>query len=212
MRAELDHLVVIAPTLAIGADFVARTLGVPLQPGGEHPRMGTHNLLLRLGAACYLEVIAIDAQAPHPGRPRWFGLDRLPPEARPRLATWVARVPSLAAVDARPAAALGNVEAMTRGSLRWRITIPADGTLVHDGLVPALIEWQSDVHPASSMSESGCSLVRLEAWHPQPDLLRAQLGQLGLGAALTVRALSAPGSPYLVAHIATPSGMRSLAM
>src|SRR4051812_12900340 len=51
---QLDHLTVTAPTLAQGAAFVRDALGAELQPGGEHPRMGTHNLLLRLGDTLFL--------------------------------------------------------------------------------------------------------------------------------------------------------------
>lgn len=49
MRSTLDHLVIVSPTLPLGAQFVERQLAVQLQPGGKHPRMSTHNLLLRLG-------------------------------------------------------------------------------------------------------------------------------------------------------------------
>ncbi|MCD0504910.1 VOC family protein, partial [Bordetella petrii] len=58
MKTLLDHIAVAAPDLASGADWVERALGVRPQRGGAHPRMGTHNLLLRLGPDVYLEVIA----------------------------------------------------------------------------------------------------------------------------------------------------------
>ena len=64
MNAFIDHLTITAPSLERGAAFVAEALGVALQPGGEHPRMGTHNQLLRLGDDCYLEVIAANPVAP----------------------------------------------------------------------------------------------------------------------------------------------------
>lgn len=60
---RLDHLTITAPTLESGAEFVRRSLGVDPQPGGEHPRMGTHNLLRRLGDSLFLEVIAPDPAA-----------------------------------------------------------------------------------------------------------------------------------------------------
>ncbi|WP_393939598.1 VOC family protein [Piscinibacter sakaiensis] len=63
-----------------------RCEGCAPEGGGAHPHMGTHNRLLRLGDHCYLEVIAIDPAAPPPARARWFGLDRLAPDAAPRLA------------------------------------------------------------------------------------------------------------------------------
>src|SRR5690606_32822306 len=87
VHSYIDHLVVTAPSLAEGARFVREALGVEPEPGGKHPRMGTHNLLLRLGNDVYLEVIAIDPGAPAPGHPRWFGLDDAP--TSPLLATWV---------------------------------------------------------------------------------------------------------------------------
>lgn len=43
--------------------------------------MGTHNKVMDISSEsfpdCYLEVIAIDHDAPAPGRLRWFGLDHL---------------------------------------------------------------------------------------------------------------------------------------
>ncbi len=209
MRTELDHLVVVAPTLAMGAQFVNQALGVEPQAGGAHLLMGTHNLVLRLGPRAYLEVIAADPAAPHPGRPRWFALDHLSGDGRPRLATWVARTLSIDAA-ARAAPYLGRVETMTRGSMRWRITIPADGGLAHGGLIPSLIEWPSESHPTASMRDCGCSLSAFEAFHPAPDMLRTELAALGLNGVPAVSALRTARAPYLVAHIDTPSGPRSI--
>jgi hypothetical protein len=95
LETRLDHLVVVAPTLSAGAEWVRETLGEAPEEGGSHPRMGTHNALLRLAEDVYLEVIAIDPDAPAPSRPRWFGLDRVGPNDPPRLAAWVARTNDL---------------------------------------------------------------------------------------------------------------------
>jgi hypothetical protein len=89
MTCCLDHLTITSPSLQAGDDWVFDRLGVLSQAGGAHPRMGTHNLLLRLGEAMFLEVIAIDPAAQKPTRARWFELDRLPIDATPRLACWV---------------------------------------------------------------------------------------------------------------------------
>ena len=72
---ELDHIAVIAPSLAAGIAYVHDVLGVEPPKGGAHPQMGTHNHLLRLGEDVFLEVIAVDPDAPQPAHRRWFGLD-----------------------------------------------------------------------------------------------------------------------------------------
>ena len=127
MRCGIDHLVVTAPSLQGGGDHVKSILGIAPGPGGAHPRMGTHNLLLRLGESAFLEVIAPDPAAPHPGRPRWFGLDDAATLRIPRLAAWVARTDDVGACPPEVLADCGAVETMTRGTREWRITIPADG-------------------------------------------------------------------------------------
>ena len=123
--------------------------------------MGTYNALLRLGPTCYLEVIAIDPQAPAPARARWFGLDDAP--TRPRLAHWLVASDDIA----RDAPAFGfaadEILAMTRGDFRWRITVPRDGSLPGGGARPSLIQWDGE-HPAARLAEPGCE--RLEP--PEP--------------------------------------------
>jgi len=85
----VDHLVVAARSLEEGVAWCETTLGVTPGPGGKHAFMGTHNRLLKIATeaypAAYLEIIAIDTDAPPPGRPRWFGLDTLELSAGPRL-------------------------------------------------------------------------------------------------------------------------------
>ncbi|WP_110515759.1 VOC family protein [Herpetosiphon llansteffanensis] len=54
----IDHLVVTAPNLAFGVAYIEDLLGVPMQAGGQHQAMATHNSVLKLGTNCYLEVIA----------------------------------------------------------------------------------------------------------------------------------------------------------
>src|SRR3546814_18430750 len=50
---------------------------------------------------------------------------------------------------------LGNIEAMTRGELQWKISIPADGRLAMQGIAPALIQWETDTNPAGGMPDAG---------------------------------------------------------
>jgi Glyoxalase-like domain len=106
---RIDHITVTAPTLEAGAEFVRQALGILPQAGGEHPRMGTHNLLLRLGDALFLEVISPNPKAAAPARPRWFGLDAMARDTAPSLATWVARTPDIRASIAACPEALGDI-------------------------------------------------------------------------------------------------------
>jgi hypothetical protein len=207
---QLDHIAVTAPALQVGKLWVEMALGVELQAGGEHQRMGTHNALLRLGDSVYLEVIAINPTAQTPARPRWFGLDWIGPEASPRLATWIARTDDIhMATEACPER-LGTIESMSRGSLSWLMTIPADGSLPSDGVVPTLIEWRTEQHPALHLENRGCFLTRLEAFHSQPQRIEQALQSLGLHEAVTVNRLPVGDRPHLVARIETPHGLRTV--
>lgn len=210
-QCVLDHLVVTAPSLSAGAEFVERELGVAMQPGGEHSRMGTHNLLLRLGDAAYLEVISINPYAPNPGRPRWFALDHPDTMTQPGLCTWVARTSSIREALSANREDLGPVEVMSRGDMEWQITTPSDGRPPLDGTVPALIQWPSGRHPASTLPDAGCTFLRLEAYHPDPARVSAVIDCLGLHDSICVRPLPPGVRGYLAAYINTPTGQRCIA-
>ena len=204
----IDHLTVTAPSLAAGVAYVEARLGVALQPGGTHPRMGTHNALLRLGDRLFLEVIAVDPAAPAPGRPRWFDLDR--PGDEPRLAAWVARSDDIAATAAASPVPLGQAQPMSRGTLNWLISIPDDGSRPLDGILPMLIQWQSGCHPADSLPDAGCYLVSLAGRHPHATLASEVLHAIGFAGDYTVTLPPPDTPPHLVAHIQTPQGLRQL--
>jgi hypothetical protein len=206
----IDHITVTAPTLEAGAEFVRQALGVAPQLGGEHPRMGTHNLLLRLGDSVFLEVISPNHDAPTPARPRWFALDTLRPNSPPLLSTWVARTPDIHATASACTETLGNIESMSRGTLNWRITIPGDGSLPLNGIAPALIEWQTTVHPASTLQDHGLSLNKLELFHPEPDRISRLLQSLGLEGPISVSLPRSACTACMVAYINTPQGLRLL--
>jgi hypothetical protein len=73
-HSELDHLVVAARSLDDGVAWCEATLGVVPAAGGGHAPMGTHNRLLAVSSArfphSYLEIVAVDPEAPAPSRPR----------------------------------------------------------------------------------------------------------------------------------------------
>ena len=207
---QLDHLVITAPTLAAGLEWVEETLGVTPQAGGDHQRMGTHNALLRLGDETYLEVIAPNPAASRPDRPRWFELDRMAPDAAPRLATWVARTTDIQSATVSCSTELGEIEPMNRGSLDWLITIPPDGSLPGGGAFPTLIEWKTPEHPAARLVDQGCALSLLQLFYPAPNVLREVLACLGLADARVAHETSPGTHPYVVAHIETRQGLREI--
>jgi Glyoxalase-like domain len=168
---QFDHLVVAARTLDEGARWCEATLGVTPGPGGRHPLMSTHNRLFNISSdafpIAFFEIIAIDPEAPPPGRARWFGLDDLDLSSGPRLVTFVASTTALAA----SLAALrthgidgGRVLAVSRdtpsGPLHWQIAVRDDGAVSCNGAMPTLIEWGAR-HPAASMPASGVVLRSL---------------------------------------------------
>ena len=206
----LDHLTITAASLKAGADVVRQTLGVTPDSGGKHPRMGTHNLLLRLGESLFLEIIATDPKAPSPGQPRWFDLDRFQADAAPKLAAWVVRTVDIDAVSGGATEPLGDIATMTRGALNWRITIPTDGSVPMDGAAPALIQWQTAVHPAATLTDHGLSLARLDLFHSEPARVVRLLDSINFSGTVSVSPLAPGMRAYLVAHIQTPQGLRTL--
>jgi hypothetical protein len=207
---ELDHLVVTAPTLSAGTAWVESTLGVTLQAGGIHQRMATHNALLSLGDSAYLEVIAPDPGAARPDQPRWFELDRLSLDAHPRLATWVARTENMKAATGHCRGQFGHIEPMSRGNLKWLITIPPEGALIAGGVIPMLIEWRVEKHPATGLENKGCALKRLDLFHPDVAAVTEMLDCLALGDRVAIHELPTDAQPYLVALIETPRGPVSI--
>ena len=223
--ATLDHLVVLATSLASGVAWAEATLGVTPGPGGEHPLMGTHNRLLRLRSsndepgAAYLEIIAINPAATptlQPPERRWFDMDDPALRERvaqmgPQLVHWVARVPDLtAALQAWRELGIdrGEARAASRptpgGLLQWQISLRPDGQRLFDGCLPTLIEWGPH-HPTAAMPDSGLALQSLTLQHPQAALLQAACQAIGLDAALIT-----VGPARLSAQLRTPSGPLTL--
>jgi hypothetical protein len=212
--AAIDHLVLAARSLDEGSRFVFDTLGVRPQEGGEHATQGTHNRVLRLGDACYLEVIAINPDAPKPPRPRWFELDtegmREKLEGRPRLITWAVRTDQIEELARRCPRPLGEITPMRRGDLQWRLTLTEDGHLPGAGLVPFLIQWSTPPHPAERMDDQGRSLESLEGFHPRPETVLPAIEALGMDRLFSVSRLPSGSTPSLAARIRTPAGLKTL--
>lgn len=205
---QLDHLVITAPDLEAGGEFVMTELGVTPSAGGRHAAMGTWNRLVSLGAGVYLEVIATDPGAPSPGRPRWFGLDARP--GAPRLSHWVLRGDDIDAALAAAPPGTGVPMDLQRGDLRWRMAVTPAGRLPFDDIFPALIEWAPGPHPAAMLPDAGLRLARLEIAHPEAAALSAALAALPGGLADPRIAFVTAPTPGLCAHIDTPRGRKFL--
>ncbi len=199
----LDHIVYAVPDLAKAVADLEQRLGVRATPGGKHTGLGTHNALLALSEEAYLEIIGPDPDQPPPAVPRPFGIDAL---TGPRLVTWLAKATDLDKQVAQARAKgydVGVPTAMHRDlpdgtRIEWRLAIPPQP--LGDGLVPVLIEWHTDRHPAKT-SAQGCRLVELYGEHPRPETIRPILEAMGLS--LDIR----PGAaPALRATLDTPKG------
>jgi Glyoxalase-like domain len=213
VSVQLDHLVVAAATLDQGVAWCEATLGVTPGPGGHHALMGTHNRLLKIATPtypdAYLEIIAIDPEAPAPDRPRWFGLDDAALQAQlrdsgPRLIHLVARSTmldmhrwGLITVGQQPGDPVNASRMTPQGELSWQILLRADGGVGCGGALPTLLQWRSG-HPAQAMPDSGVSLKAL-ALQGIPDRSRDVLRLRGV-------AVSAAPGTAITATLATPLG------
>jgi hypothetical protein len=214
-HVEVDHLVVAATSLAQGVAWCEQTLGVTPGPGGQHALMGTHNRLLKIAtpafAKAYLEIIAIDPDAPDPpapGRTRWFALDDAAQHARiaqaPRLVHMVARSTmldmhrwGLITVGHKPGDPVNLSRPTPQGDLRWQMLVREDGAWDCGGALPTLLQWQG-AHPTDAMPDSGLTLRALTL-HGVPERARQVLRLRG------VAVLAEPG-PAVRAVLGTPLG------
>ena len=203
MLPPVDHLVYATTDLSTGVNEIERLVGVRATPGGKHTGRGSHNALLSLGRAMYLEIIAPDPDQPDPEHPRPFGLDTL---REPRIVGWAMRTTDIerAVAEARSAGYdPGHIISMTRAKpdgmeLRWQLT--SHPHLPGDGLVPFLIHWEPGDHP-SRTSPGGCALVDLEAEHPHSETVQPMIDALGIDLQVTEG-----GRPALIATIECPRG------
>lgn len=201
--SSIDHLVIAAPTLKEGVQYVEQLLGVKMQQGGKHSGMGTQNYLLKLGNKIYLEVIAVDPDAVAPTHPRWFGLDNISEPKKPKLITWIARTENIDAATKVSSIAHGTIQQMSRGNFEWLLTIPEDGSMPYDGIAPMLIEWKHDIHPCDNLEDKGYRLLKLEAYHPNAKAINTMLAVIGFEGPVVINEVAGKEEAHLVAYIQT---------
>ena len=210
LTSTMDHIVIGAKNLQIGAAQLENTLSVSFLSGGKHALMATHNKLLKLQASIYLEVIAIDPEAYPKDETRrahrWFSLDskktqqRLARAAQPL--TWVVSVSDIEAAKSKCDYDPGEIIEVSRDRLKWRLTVPTDGSLREDGILPSLIEWPEGRNPSHLMAESGVRLKNLMVSHPEPERILATLEKLNFKGPLKV----ATGTKSLAFHFLKANG------
>jgi hypothetical protein len=209
---QLDHIAVIAPTLAEGVAHVRTCLDIDVPFGRRHPDMGTQNHLLRLGETVYLEIIAVDPAAARPARARWFGLDD-PAQVRTdwdngrRLRGWVARTSDIDTVLVRHGDLLGRKVEFTSANGNFCFAIPDDGSLPLDGAAPSVIDRLGKPPSVATMADAGARLQSLIQEHPEPARIAALYGDLDIAQAPVV--VRGDRLRYR-ARIETPGGLKEL--
>ncbi len=176
MKAKIDHLVIGADNLISGTSILEKKLNTKLLPGGEHKVMGTHNKLLKLQKEIYFEVIANNPNAESPTHPRWFSLDELETKEKiknsARSLCWILAVDNIYDAVKNCGYNPGEILELSRGDLRWKVTVPTDGKLIENGVLPFLIEWPKNIHPSNNLANSSISLNKISLIHQEPENIK----------------------------------------
>ena len=182
MDSRIDHIVIGAANLISGTNILETKLGNKFSPGGEHKIMGTHNKLLKLQSDIYLEVIANNPNVSKPSRQRWFSLDessiREKIKKSPRLLCWVLEVDNIEDTVKKCGYNPGEILQLSRDELTWKVTVPSNGKLVENGVLPVLIEWPSNQHPSKKLNNSKVSINKISIFHPEPYKIKSIISNL----------------------------------
>jgi hypothetical protein len=230
MKTQIDHLVVMAPSLDVGVQWCEDTLGITPSAGGEHEKYGTHNRLFKIATPqyplAYFEIIAINPEAVIPKRlqvTRWFDMDDSALQKtiaqEPRLVHFVSSTDDIKA--ARHTLRTQGIERgqivhasrkSSKGMLHWQITVREDGERLFNGCLPTLIQWGKPdaaeplrLHPRNSLPRSGVTLHSLTVHHPSSAKLQTAMDAVGLTGVEVVN-----GPANLVATLQTPKGLVQL--
>jgi hypothetical protein len=165
-----------------------------------------------LGGGVYFELIAPDASQPAPKTPRPFMLDdptmrgRL--EKAPVLVHWLVRSDDLERSLGTLKYLPGTIVPMTRGSLRWRITVPTGGHPPGDGLLPTVIQWDVPMteHPTARLPDAGVRLAGLTIRGPKAVIERRPQ----VSAPVPLEWVEREGASGLAATFETPAGRVTL--
>jgi hypothetical protein len=230
MKTQIDHLIVVAKTLAIGVQWCESELGITPGPGVEHAQYGTHNRLFKIATPAnplaYLEIIAINPDATRPANSvskRWFDMDdpalQAAVEIEPRLVHFAVNTNDIqAARNAMKAQGIDRGPAQhasrhsRRGVLQWQMTVREDGQRLFNGALPTLIQWGKPdaaeplrLHPRNSLPRSGVTLQSISISHPTGEKLQAAFDAIGL---TDIRIETGPAN--IRVSLQTPKGLIEL--
>lgn len=209
---KLDHLTIIAPTLAEGVSHVRTCLDLDVPFGQRHGYMGTYNHLLQLGDTVYLEIVALDPDAEGPDHARWFGLDdqkavRMDWEAGRRLRGWVARTDAIDAVLAGRESVFGKKVSLPWTDPSFDFAIPESGSLPLGGAAPSLIDRRGKPRSMATIADLGARLRSFSLEHPDADAISEFYRSLDLDRPPAIA--QGKGLRYR-ARIQTPVGVKEL--
>ena len=209
---KLDHLTIVAPTLAEGVAHVRSCIGLDVPFGQRHAYMGTHNHLLQLGDSVYLEIVAIDPEGERPGRARWFGLDnrkavRADWDAGRRLRAWVARTDAIDRVLAGREHVFGRKVSLPPAEPSFEFCLRDDGSLPLDGAAPSIIDRRGVPRSMAAIADLGARLRFFRLEHPDA----AAIGAFYDGVAVDRPPVVVQGADVRYrAQIETPAGVKEL--
>lgn len=208
----LDHLTVVAPSLADGVDHIRACLDIDIPFGQRHDYMGTHNHLLQLGGSVYLEIIAVDPAATPPAWPRWFGLDdahgvRAAWESGRRLRGWVARSSNIDATLSGHANLFGTKLGLPPAAPVFDFSLRQDGALPLDGAAPCIIDRRGKTRNMATIPDLGARLASFVLEHPDPAMVAALYRNLNLDHAPTI---TCGAVARYRAEIELPGGLKRL--
>lgn len=209
---KLDHITVIAPSLAEGVAHVRDRLGLSVPFGARHLYMGTHNHRLQLGDGVYLEIVALDPDGIDPGRARWFNLDAAPTvraewDAGRRLRGWVAATTAMADILATHGGIFGREVALPPEDPAFGFSIPDNGALPLDGAAPSLIDHRGDPTSMDEIPDLGARLRSLTLETPDPEAISGLYRTLGVADVVSI--VEGPATRYR-AEVDTPASVRML--
>ncbi|MGI9628333.1 MAG: VOC family protein [Longimicrobiales bacterium] len=199
-----DHLVVGFRDLDEGAKAFEALTGVQPVFGGEHPALGTHNVLVSLGPNRYLEVLApVPGRETHPMFQSVAGCETLTP------VMWALATSDVAALNRRVLDAGFDAEEPWPGSrvttdgdtLRWTMFKMGPGAPSN---APFFTEWdKATVHPSAS-TPTGCTLASLEITSPDDRELSRFFETIGFDSSV------AAGPASIKVSLQTPNGLVTL--